>query len=69
MGRKFKASIFLNLVVMSTNLSRRRKDEIKHLIDDHGGVKYDVAAAKSKIYFSEAFAFVSSIVIKSLQSL
>ncbi|XP_076684949.1 DNA topoisomerase 2-binding protein 1-like isoform X2 [Andrena cerasifolii] len=34
---KFKASVFLNLIVTSTNLPRRRKEEIKNLINDHGG--------------------------------
>ena len=38
---KFKASVFLNLVVTSTNLPRRRKEEIKNLINDHGGVMYE----------------------------
>ena len=69
LGRKFKASVFLSLVATSTNLPRRHKDEIKHLIDDYGSVKYVVAAAKSKIYFSKIFAFVCSNVINSLQSL
>ncbi|KOC70830.1 DNA topoisomerase 2-binding protein 1-A [Habropoda laboriosa] len=35
---KYKASVFLNLVVTSTNLSRRQKEEIKHLINDNGGI-------------------------------
>ncbi|XP_076653820.1 mutagen-sensitive 101 [Halictus rubicundus] len=34
---KYKASVFLNLVVTSTNLPRRQKDEIKQLINNHGG--------------------------------
>lgn len=34
---KYKASVFLNLVVTSTNLPKRQKEEIKHLINDNGG--------------------------------
>ena len=68
LGKKFKASVSLNLVVTSANLPRRREGEIQHLISNHGGVKYDVAAAKSTVYSSEVFAFVCSNVIKGLQS-
>ncbi|XP_076160180.1 mutagen-sensitive 101 isoform X1 [Ptiloglossa arizonensis] len=34
---KYKASVFLNLVVTSTNLPKRQKEEIKNLINNHGG--------------------------------
>nr|XP_012145489.1 PREDICTED: DNA topoisomerase 2-binding protein 1 [Megachile rotundata]XP_012145498.1 PREDICTED: DNA topoisomerase 2-binding protein 1 [Megachile rotundata] len=34
---KYKAPVFLNLVVTSTNLPKRQKEEIKHLINDNGG--------------------------------
>ncbi|OAD60789.1 DNA topoisomerase 2-binding protein 1-A [Eufriesea mexicana] len=34
---KYKASVFLNLVVTSTNLPKRQKDEIKRLINNNGG--------------------------------
>ncbi|XP_076674457.1 mutagen-sensitive 101 isoform X2 [Andrena cerasifolii] len=37
MFNKFKAAAFFNLVVTSTNLPRRLKYEIKHLINNHGG--------------------------------
>ncbi|XP_076286587.1 mutagen-sensitive 101 isoform X2 [Lasioglossum baleicum] len=37
MFNKYKASVFLNLVVTSTSLPRRQKDEIKQLINNHGG--------------------------------
>lgn len=36
---KYKASVFLNLVVTSTNLPKRQKEEIKNLINNHGGVR------------------------------
>ena len=36
---KYKASVFLNLVVTSTNLPKRQKEEIRHLINDNGGVR------------------------------
>lgn len=35
---KYKASVFLNLVVTSTNLPKRQKEEIRYLINDNGGV-------------------------------
>lgn len=35
---KYKCPVFMNLIVTSTNLSKRQKEEIKHLIHDHGGV-------------------------------
>jgi len=35
---KYKCPVFMNLVVTSTNLNKRQKEEIKHLIQDHGGV-------------------------------
>ncbi|XP_076755410.1 mutagen-sensitive 101 isoform X1 [Xylocopa sonorina] len=35
---KYKASVFLNLVVTSTNLPRHQKAEIKQLINDNGGI-------------------------------
>ncbi|XP_053987839.1 DNA topoisomerase 2-binding protein 1-A isoform X1 [Hylaeus volcanicus] len=34
---KYKASVFLNLVVTSSNLPKRQKEEIKQLINNHGG--------------------------------
>ncbi|XP_029032844.2 DNA topoisomerase 2-binding protein 1 isoform X2 [Osmia bicornis bicornis] len=34
---KYKAPVFLNLVVTSTNLPKRQKEEIKRLINDNGG--------------------------------
>ncbi|CAK9821901.1 DNA topoisomerase 2-binding protein 1-A [Anthophora retusa] len=34
---KYKASVFLHLVVTSTNLSKRQKEEIKRLINNNGG--------------------------------
>ncbi|XP_033326690.2 mutagen-sensitive 101 [Megalopta genalis] len=37
MFNKYKASVFLNLIVTSTNLPKRKKDEIKLLINEHGG--------------------------------
>lgn len=38
MFNKYKASVFLNLVVTSTNLPKRQKEEIKRLINSNGGV-------------------------------
>lgn len=38
---KYKSPVFLNLVVTSTNLPKRQKEEIKNLINDHGGVEYN----------------------------
>lgn len=35
---KYKCQVFMNLVVTSTNLPKRQKEEIKCLIYDHGGV-------------------------------
>lgn len=35
---KYKCPVFMNLVVTSTNLQKRQKDEIKCLIHNHGGV-------------------------------
>jgi len=35
---KYKCPVFMNLVVTSTNLPKRQKEDIKHLIHDHGGV-------------------------------
>ncbi|XP_071855891.1 mutagen-sensitive 101 [Bombus fervidus] len=35
---KYKASVFLNLVVTSTNLPKRQKEEIKRLINTNGGI-------------------------------
>lgn len=35
---KYKCPVFMNLVVTSTNLSKRQKEEVKRLIYDHGGV-------------------------------
>jgi len=35
---KYKCPVFMNLVVTSTNLHKRQKEEIKRLIQDHGGV-------------------------------
>lgn len=35
---KYKCSVFMNLIVTSTNLPKRQKEEIKQLIHDHGGV-------------------------------
>lgn len=40
MFNKYKASVFLNLVVTSTNFPKRQKEEIKRLINSNGGVKY-----------------------------
>lgn len=40
MFSKYKASVFLNLIVTSTNLPKRQKEEIKRLINSNGGVKY-----------------------------
>lgn len=37
---KYRASVFLNLVVTSTNLPKRQKEEIKRLINTNGGVRY-----------------------------
>lgn len=37
---KYRASVFLNLVVTSTNLPKRQKEEIKRLINTNGGVTY-----------------------------
>lgn len=34
----YKCPAFMNLIVTSTNLQKRQKDEIKHLIHEHGGV-------------------------------
>ncbi|KMQ95888.1 dna topoisomerase 2-binding protein 1-like protein [Lasius niger] len=34
---KYKCPVFMNLIVTSTNLSKRQKEEIKRLIHDHGG--------------------------------
>ncbi|XP_032667662.1 DNA topoisomerase 2-binding protein 1 isoform X2 [Odontomachus brunneus] len=34
---KYKCPVFMNLVVTSTNLSKRQKEEVKCLIHDHGG--------------------------------
>ncbi|XP_029163393.1 DNA topoisomerase 2-binding protein 1-A isoform X2 [Nylanderia fulva] len=34
---KYKCPVFKNLIVTSTNLSKRQKEEVKHLIHDHGG--------------------------------
>ncbi|KAF3420403.1 hypothetical protein E2986_06198 [Frieseomelitta varia] len=38
MFNKYKASVFLNLVVTSTNLPKRQKEEIKRLINSNGGI-------------------------------
>ncbi|XP_012256497.2 DNA topoisomerase 2-binding protein 1-A isoform X1 [Athalia rosae] len=35
---KYKCPVFMNLVVTSTNLSKRRKEQIEQLIHAHGGV-------------------------------
>lgn len=35
---KYKCPVFMNLIVTSTNLHKRQKEEIKRLIHDHGGV-------------------------------
>ncbi|XP_015595302.1 DNA topoisomerase 2-binding protein 1-A isoform X2 [Cephus cinctus] len=35
---KYKCPVFLNLVITSTNLPRREKDELKKLIDNNGGI-------------------------------
>lgn len=35
---KYKCPVFMNLIVTSTNLPKRQKEEIKRLIHDHGGV-------------------------------
>lgn len=35
---KYKCPVFMNLIVTSTNLPRRQKEEIKSLIHNHGGV-------------------------------
>ncbi|XP_025266640.1 DNA topoisomerase 2-binding protein 1-A isoform X3 [Camponotus floridanus] len=34
---KYKCPVFMNLIVTSTNLPKRQKEEIKRLIHDHGG--------------------------------
>lgn len=34
----YKCPVFMKLVVTSTNLSKRQKEEVKKLIDQHGGV-------------------------------
>ncbi|XP_076627119.1 mutagen-sensitive 101 isoform X1 [Colletes latitarsis] len=38
MFSKYKASVFLNLIVTSTNLPKRQKEEVKRLINDNGGI-------------------------------
>lgn len=35
---KYKCPVFMNLIVTSTNLSKRQKEEIKNLINNNGGV-------------------------------
>lgn len=35
---KYKCPAFMNLIVTSTNLPKRQKEELKCLIHDHGGV-------------------------------
>ncbi|KAL6258449.1 hypothetical protein P5V15_010405 [Pogonomyrmex californicus] len=35
---KYKCPVFMNLIVTSTNLSKRQKEEIKRLIHDYGGI-------------------------------
>jgi hypothetical protein len=35
---KYKCPVFLNLIVTSTNLNKRQKDDIKRIINSHGGV-------------------------------
>lgn len=35
---KYKCPVFMNLVVTSTNLHKRQKEEVKRLIHAHGGV-------------------------------
>lgn len=35
---KYKCPVFMNLIVTSTNLHKRQKEEIKRLIHDHGGI-------------------------------
>ncbi|XP_011691670.1 PREDICTED: DNA topoisomerase 2-binding protein 1 isoform X2 [Wasmannia auropunctata] len=35
---KYKCPVFMNLIVTSTNLPKRQKDEIKQLIHEHGGI-------------------------------
>ncbi|XP_011139690.1 DNA topoisomerase 2-binding protein 1-B isoform X2 [Harpegnathos saltator] len=34
---KYKCPVFMNLIATSTNLSKRQKEEVKHLIHSHGG--------------------------------
>ena len=35
---RYKCPVFMNLIVTSTNIQRRQKEEIKCLIQQHGGV-------------------------------
>jgi len=35
---RYKCPVFMNLIVTSTNIQRRQKEEIKRLIQQHGGV-------------------------------
>ncbi|XP_018314728.1 DNA topoisomerase 2-binding protein 1-A isoform X2 [Mycetomoellerius zeteki] len=35
---KYKCPVFMNLIVTSTNIQRRQKEEIKRLIHQHGGI-------------------------------
>ncbi|KAI4502718.1 hypothetical protein M0802_001762 [Mischocyttarus mexicanus] len=68
---KYKCPVFMNLVVTSTNLSKRQKEEIKNLINDNGGtfmgpldglkVKIVIAPEKSSLTDKLTFAMQNNI--------
>lgn len=44
---KYVCPTFLNLVVTSTNLPKRQKEEVKKLINENGGVSIFLISLKS----------------------
>ncbi|XP_015431486.1 PREDICTED: DNA topoisomerase 2-binding protein 1 [Dufourea novaeangliae] len=71
---KYKASVFLNLIVTSTNLPKRQKEEIKQLINNHGGTfmgaldgsKVKVVLAPEKSPISEKLKYAKQANIACL---
>lgn len=48
---KYKCPVFLNLIVTSTNLPKHKKEEVKRLVNSHGGVSTGLSQISIKIFF------------------
>lgn len=61
---KYKAPIFLNLIMTSTNIPKRQREEIKNLINNHGGVKYNFL----KLFYPPIHVFPFALTLLCFQT-